>query len=209
MKFYDCRTAPSPRRVRMFLSEKGMDVPVIQVDLRAGQQFSDEFRAKNPRCTVPVLELDDGTCLCETLAICHFVEKVIPEPVLMGRDAREQALVIMWNQRLEFDGFGAIADAFRNSARGLHGRAMTGATAYQQIPALADRGRQRAEEFLRDLDDHLAQRPFIALDRFSMADLTAFVIVEFARWIKMGIPEECSGLRRWYDETLARPSALV
>ena len=118
MKFYDCRTAPSPRRVRIFLAEKGVEIPVVEVDLGAGEQLGDAFRKINPDCTVPVLELDDGTILSESFAICQYLDAIYPDPPLMGRDPRERALVTMWNGKVEAQGMGALADAFRNRARG-------------------------------------------------------------------------------------------
>jgi len=185
MKFYDCKTAPSPRRVRIFLAEKGIEIPTVQVDLRNGEQLSEAFRKINPRCTVPVLELDDGTCLTDSLAICHYLESRHPEPNLMGRDGREQALVMNWHEQVMTEGFLAAADALRNYARGFAGRALTGPSGYEQIPELAERGRARLEEFMGVLDGRLAESPYVALDRYSVADIGAYVCVDFAGWIKL------------------------
>ena len=209
MKFYDCTTAPSPRRVRIFMAEKGIEIPTVQVDLRNGEQLSDAFRKINPRCTVPVLELDDGTCLNETLAICHYLESQYPEPNLMGRDSREQALVINWNEQVMFEGFLAGADAFRNVAKGFVNRALTGPRNFGQIPELAERGRARMEEFLAVLDGRLADSPYVALDRYTMADIGAYVCVDFAGWIKLPVYERWPNIRRWHEELSARPSAAA
>ena len=111
MKFYDCLTAPSPRRVRMFIAEKGIEIPTVQVDLRGEEQLTEAFRTINPRCTVPVLKLDDGTCFNDTLAICHYLESQFPEPNLMGLDGREQALVMNWHEQILTEGFLAGAEA--------------------------------------------------------------------------------------------------
>lgn len=208
MKFYDCGPAPSPRRVRIFIAEKGIDVPVVQVDLRAGEQLTEAFRARNPRCTVPVLELDDGTCLGETLAICDYLESVYPQPPLLGRDARERALVLQWNHRIEQDGFLAAAEMFRNSSPGFKNRALTGAENFAQIPELAERGRRRIEIFLRDLDARCAASQFIAGDAFSMADITALVVVDFALRLKMSI-DDLPHLVAWHARISARPSARL
>ena len=124
MKFYDCKTAPSPRRVRVFAAEKGIDLDVVQVDLASGEQFSDEFRAKNPDCVVPVLELDDGTCLTEVIAICQYLEELHPEPTLFGETPAERAVTMMWNAKAELQGLWAMADAFRNTVKGLQGHAL-------------------------------------------------------------------------------------
>ena len=209
MKFYDCTTAPSPRRVRIFMAEKGIEIPTVQVDLRNGEQLSDAFRKINPRCTVPVLELDDGTCLNETLAICHYLESQYPEPNLMGRDAREQALVINWNEQVMFEGFLAGADALRNVAKGFANRALTGPKDFGQIPELAERGRARLEEFMAMLDGRLADSPYVALDRYTLADIGAYVCVDFAGWIKLPVLEQWRNIRRWHEDLSARPSATA
>jgi glutathione S-transferase len=209
MKFYDCTTAPSPRRVRIFMAEKGIEIPTVQVDLRNGEQLSDAFRKINPRCTVPVLELDDGTCLNETLAICYYLESQHPEPNLMGRDAREQALVINWNEQVMFEGFLAGADALRNVAKGFANRALTGPKDFGQIPELAERGRARLEQFMAMLDGRLADSPYVALDRYTLADIGAYVCVDFAGWIKLPVLEQWRNIRRWHEELSARPSATA
>jgi glutathione S-transferase len=126
MKFYDCATAPSPRRVRIFLAEKGITIPTIQVDLRNGEQFTPAFRAINSDCTVPVLVLDDDTTIPDAIAICRYIEELHPDPLLMGRNTVERALVESWQRRVERNGFYAVMEAFRNSSPGLKGRALPG-----------------------------------------------------------------------------------
>ncbi|MCU0838298.1 MAG: glutathione S-transferase family protein [Rhodospirillales bacterium] len=207
MKFYDCATAPSPRRVRIFLTEKGIEVPTVQVDLRAGEQFGEPFRRLNPWCTVPVLELDDGTAISEAVAICRYLEERFADSPLMGRDPREKAIIAMWEHRCEVDGFLAAQEAFRNRAPGLKGRALTGATDVEQISALADRGRARVLRFFAMLDERLADCPFVSGEAFSIADITLLVTVDFAAWAKVPMPGELSSLRRWYEMVSARPSA--
>jgi glutathione S-transferase len=207
MKFYDCATAPSPRRVRIFLAEKGLDVPVVQVDLRAGEQLSDEFRAINPDCTVPVLELDDGTRITEAFAICQYVDAVHPEPPLMGRNARETALVTMWNARIEQHGLGAFAEMFRNFHKGFRGRAIAGSVDCEQIPALVERGRKRGEAFFNRLDQHFASNDYVVGGDYTLADITALVGVDFAAWSKIEIGPERPHLQAWYDRVSTRPSA--
>jgi glutathione S-transferase len=207
MKFYDCATAPSPRRVRIFLAEKGIELPTVQVDLTKGEQLTPEFRAKNPRCTVPVLELDDGVTLHETLAICYYLERTHPDPVLMGRDTLEQAQVLQWNSRIEVDGFQAVAEVLRNAVKGMRGRALTGPVSFEQIPELAERGRVRTGLFLRELNDHLENHRYLLGDTFTMADITGLVVVDFAGWIKFSIPDDHVHLRRWHEELSQRPSA--
>jgi glutathione S-transferase len=209
MKFYDCAAAPSPRRVRMFLAEKGLSIPVQQVDLRAGEHLRPEFLKLNPWATVPVLELDDGTTISESSACCRYIEELHPEPPLLGRNPKEKAVIAMWDHRCEMDGFFAIAEALRNEAKGMAGRALTGPVGYEQIPALAARGRARTTHFLSVLNARLAESAFVAGPAFSVADITAFVSVDFASWLKVTPGEDAVALRRWMEEVRARPSASV
>ena len=207
MKFYDCVTAPSPRRVRIFLAEKDLDIETQQVDLRSGEQFSDSFREVNPDCTVPALELDDGTVLTEVFAICQYIEGIHPEPLIMGRDARERALVTMWNTKIEQQGMAAVAEAFRNNAKGFRNRAMTGPNDIEQLPQLVERGADRVRQFLDRLDGHLGDHTYVAGDEFSIADITAFVMLEFARGVKVDLGNERSSLDRWYSQVKERPAS--
>ncbi len=207
MKLYDFEVAPNPRRVRIFMAEKGIEIPVVQVDLRNREQFTPEFRALNPWCTVPVLELDDGTAISEVCAVWRYLEETHPEPPLMGVDARDKAVVAMWEHRFEVDGIGAVAEAFRNAVKGFAGRALPGPVGYEQIPALVERGRRRVEHFFRMLDERLAENEFVAGSRFTVADITALVAVDFAGWIKMGLPDDHLHARRWYEAVSARASA--
>jgi glutathione S-transferase len=207
MKFYDCAIAPSPRRVRIFLAEKGITLPTIQVDLRKGEQFGEAFRAVNPDCTVPVLELDDGRRISDSLAVCVYLEQSKPEPPLMGVDAADRAIVAEWQRRAERDGFLAVAEAFRNSTPAFKTRALPGPDDYAQIPALVERGRARAQKFFKLMDARLADREFVAGERYSIADITTLVAVDFAGWIKLTIPDDCPHLRRWHAAVAARPSA--
>lgn len=207
MKFYDCQTAPSPRRVRMFIAEKGIEIETVQVDLGAKEQFSDAFQAVNPDCVVPALELDDGSFLSEVLAISDYLEAKFPEPALLGTSDEERARILMWNIKVEQQGLMAIADAFRNSAKGFVDRAVPGTEAYAQIPELAERGRRRVQQFFKRLDEQLADHEYVAGDAFSIADISAMVTVDFAGWIKLTVPDDATNVRRWYDLVSSRPSA--
>ena len=207
MKFYDCTTAPSPRRVRIFLAEKGISVPTVQVDLRNNEQLTPAFRKINPDATVPSLELDDGTRINDAVGICVYFEAIHPQPPLMGETAEEKALVASWQREAERNGFYAVMEVFRNSAPGLKGRALPGPHDYEQIPALAERGRARVERFFETMEAELAGRAFVCGPDFSIADITTLVTLDFAKWIKLTIPEQSVNLRRWYDAVSARPSA--
>ena len=207
MKLYDYGQAPSPRRVRIFLAEKGITVPTVQIDLRGGEQFSENFRAVNPDCTVPVLELDDGTRIADAVGICVYFEAIKPEPALMGSDPRAKAVIAAAQRRAEREGFNAVQDAFRNSTPGLKGHALSGPDAYEQISALVKRSRPRVLRFFAAMDAALASRPFVCGEAYSTADITTLVTIDFAKRIKLEVPPECTNLRRWYDTVSARPSA--
>ncbi len=191
------------------MAEKGIEVETVQVDLGNGEQFSDAFKAVNPDCVVPALALDSGVCLSEVVAICHYLEAQNPEPAIMGTTDEEKASVLMWNAKVEQQGLWAVADAFRNSAKGLKGRALTGLITYPQIPELAVRGRGRVEQFFGRLDDQLAENEFVAGDSYSLADISAMVVVDFSAWIKLPMPEELSNVQRWYQSVSSRPSAAA
>ncbi len=207
MIFYDCQIAPSPRRARMIIAEKGMDIETVQIDLGKGEQLGDDYKKINPSCTVPALKLDDGTVLCENIAIADYLESIQPEPPLIGTTAQERALVLDWNARVEMQGIMALAEILRNSSKGFADRATTGPMNLTQIPELAERGRQRFQAFFPMLNEQLQDKEFVAGDFFSIADIAAFVTTEFAAWVKESVPEECSAVQEWYARVKARPSA--
>lgn len=209
MKFYDCQTAPSPRRARIFIAEKGLKLETIQVDLANNEQLGDAFRRINPRCTVPVLLLDDGTALSENQGIAAYLEAAFPDPPLLGRTPRERGLVANWNARVELEGLWAVAECFRNRSKGLKDRALTGPVNFVQIPALVERGYARAQEFLTTLDVRLAESEYVAGNFFSLADITALCVVDFATWVKLSVPEGHLHLQRWHVAMKLRPSASL
>lgn len=209
MKFYDCKPAPSPRRVRIFLAEKEVTLPTEQVDLKAGAHLRPEFAKLNPWRTVPVLELDDGTTISEAGACCRYLEEIYPEPALLGREAKDKALIAMWDHRCEIDGFLAAAEALRNSTPGMKGRALPGPVGYEQIPALAERGKSRLRHFFEVLNERLASSEYIAGPTYSIADITAFVTVEFAGWMKLVPADNQTHLLRWLEAMRERPSSAA
>ena len=209
MKLYDFRNAPNPRRVAMFIHEKGLDIPRVEIDLGNRGQLDPSYANVNPYQQVPALELDDGTVLTESTAICLYLERLHPEPCLMGTTPLEQAQILMWDRRMEINGQMPVADAFRNSSPFFKGRAMSGPDNLEQIPALAERGRLRVTRFMERLDGFLEGKPFVAGETFSIADITAFVATDFARVIKMKPPAELANLTRWFAEMAARPSAVA
>ena len=209
MKFYDCTTAPSPRRVRILMAEKGIEIDTVQVDLMKGEQLTEEFREINPLGQVPVLELDDGTRITEVMAICRYLEEIYPDNSLFGRDPVEHAKVESINDQLQANGMVAVMEAFRNATPGFVDRAMPGPHNYEQIPALSERGLLRLDNFFSDLEAHLASNQYMVEDYFSIADITGFTVVEFARWVKKSIPDECSEVNRWYHQIKQRPSTAA
>ena len=206
MKLYSYRKAPSPRRVRIYLAEKGLSVPTVEVDLAAGGQFDAAFREVNPRCVVPYLVLDDGTGIGEAAAICEYLEELHPEPALLGTTPAARTVTRMWDRVVEEDGFRAIAEALRNGSEVFRDRAVTGDVPYAQIPALAERGMQRTRRFLDALDARLGASRYVAGSEFSVADITAFVCVDFARWVRLAPEPHHAHLLRWYEAVAARPS---
>jgi glutathione S-transferase len=195
---FDCSTAPSPRRARILLAEKGVSHETVQVDLRSGEQLGDAYRQINPQCTVPALRDDEeGLLLTDNAAIAAYLEARYPEPPLLGGTPAEKAEVASWNWRVEFEGLLSIAEAMRNSAPAMANRALPGPVDYAQIPELAQRGLAKVQQFFVTLDDRLAGRAFIATDRFSIADITAVVAVDFARVVKVKPDERHPNLQRW------------
>jgi glutathione S-transferase len=206
MKLYDFQRAPNPRRVRIFIAEKGLKIPVEQIDLATKQHLTPAFLQKNPLCDLPVLELDDGTCISQVSGICRYLEAAYPEPDLYGKNAKEQGQIAMWDNYALQQGFLAVTDAFRNSSDMFKGRATLGLRSYDQIPALAERGRSRTHDFYEDLNQYLAQRTYVAGERFSIADITTIVAIDFAKFTNITIDDKLIHLKRWYATVSSRPS---
>jgi glutathione S-transferase len=207
MKLYQSNASPNSRRVRIFLAEKSISMPLVPVDLGAKEQFSDAYAAINPRRVVPTLVLDDGTAIGEVPAILRYLEEVHPEPRLLGVTPRTKAEVAMWERRAEMEGFASAMEAVRNAVPGLRNRAIAGPHDYEQIPALVERSRLRVRNFYADFDARLADVPFVAGDQFSVADITAIVTVDFAtKAAGLPMPEQHVALKRWYDSVSTRPS---
>ena len=207
MKLYDFPPAVNALRARAFIAEKGLDVPVVQVDVRAGVLHEEPYRSMNPFAVVPFLELDDGTCIGESIAICRYLEELYPENPLMGRDPKERALVEMWNRRVELDGFMPALHALRNTDAAYQGRVLPGTrNDLPQLPAIVERGRAAVAILFGRLDAQLAANPFLAGECFSVADLTGCFTVRVASRIDAPIPDECTNLARWFREVSERPS---
>jgi glutathione S-transferase len=201
VKILETRAAPNPRRVRIFLAEKGIEVPFEELDLMKGALKTPEFTKMNRLQRVPVLVLDDGTAIAETMAICRYFDEVKPEPALFGTGARERAMVEMWARRMEFNLLWCVAQAFRH----LHP-----AMAHLEVPQVADWGeanKPRVLEVLQFMDEELASRPYVAGEQFSVADITGLVAVDFMRAARIQRPAEMKNVERWHQTVSARPSA--
>ena len=201
MKLYDSKMAPNPRRTRIFLAEKGVSVPTEQVDMMKMEHRTPEYTAINPLQRMPVLVLDDGTVIAESLAICRYFDTLHPEPPLFGVGAKEMALVEMWSRRVENNFFATVAAVFRH----LHPAMKE--LEVPQVPAWAEANKPRVTQFLELLDDQLGKHEFIAGERFSVADITALCTVDFMKPARLPVPEGAANVKRWHAAVSARPSA--
>jgi glutathione S-transferase len=201
MKLYDSKMAPNPRRTRIFLAEKGISVPTEQVAIENKQHLTPEYASVNPLQRMPALELDDGTVITESIAICRYFEALQPEPPLFGTGAKEIALVEMWNRRCELNLLFAVAQVFRHTHPAMKELEVP------QVPAWADANRPRVTDFLKLLDGQLKDNEFIAGAHYTVADITALCAVDFMKPARLPMPEGLSNLQRWRDAVSARPSA--
>ncbi len=207
LKLYQSSSSPNSRRVRIYLAEKGLDVQQVPIDLGAKEQFSPAYTAINPRQVVPALVLTDGTTIGEVPAIWRYLEEAFPQTPLLGVDAKDKALVTMWERRMELEGFAAVMEGVRNKVAGLKDRAIAGPHGYAQIPELVARSEQRVANFYADLEERLKVSPFVAGQALSVADITAVVTIDFAKGgLGVPIPETGATTRRWYEAISARPA---
>lgn len=207
MKLYDFGPAANAQRVRMFVAEKELDLEIVNVDVRDGILFEEPYKTLNPFTVVPFLELDDGTCIGESVAICRYLEELHPEPSLFGRDAKQRALTEMWNRRVELDGFVPIVQAARNAHPMFAGRVVAGTrTDLAQLPELVERGKATLLILLQRLDAQLADNEFIAGEEFSVADITGHFMIEAAARTGLPIPDDRPHVARWHRRVAARPS---
>jgi glutathione S-transferase len=203
MKLYDGGRAVNPRRVRIFLAEKGINVPIEPVDIATQQHRTEAFAAINPMRRLPALVLDDGTVIAESVAICRYFETLQPDPPLFGRGALEVAMVEMWNRRAEFNLMGPVTTVFQ------HLHPFMKPLVNPQVPDWGEANKPRVFEFLQFLDSELANRPYIAGNNFTIADITALTAVDFMKVPKLPLPDELAHVRRWHASVSARPSATA
>lgn len=209
MKLYDCKMAPNPRRVRIFLAEKGIEIPKVEVSIIDGENLKPDYLRVNPRGLLPVLELADGTCLDETVAICRYLEEVNPEPNLMGKSAWEKATIESWQRHMEFDGMAAVSEVVRNSIPVFSTRGLPGVTQpVAAIPALVERGTNSVKRFYERLEQRLSKSEYVGGNRFTIADITALCAVDVAmNRANLPIPAGNTNTQRWHAAVSARPSA--
>lgn len=200
MKIYETRTAPNPRRVRMFLAEKGIDVDYVQVDIQKGENLSPEMRTKNPLGKIPILELDDGTCIAETDAICTYFEALQPEPPLMGKTPVEKGIISMWQRQVELAFMMQVGMCFQHTTGYFKDRMVP-------VPEYGEQAGINAAKYLSILERRLADNEYIAGEQFSIADITALCAIDFARVVKIRIREDHTHLQRWYNAISQRASA--
>lgn len=200
MKIYDTKTAPSPRRVRIFLAEKNIPMDYVQVDLQKGENISPDMRAKNPVGKIPVLELDDGTCISESASICLYFEELYPEINMLGKTPLEKASIDMWHRQVELYFFGQVGMCFQHTTGYFKDR-MTPVKEYGEVAG------KNAINFLNVLEKRLASSEYIAANRFTIADITAMCAVDFARVVSIKISDKQPNLQRWYAAVSSRPSA--
>jgi glutathione S-transferase len=203
MRLYSATRAPNGRRAEMFLAEKEIDVPVTRLDLAKFEHHTAAFTALNPLQRIPVLELDDGAVITESIAICRYFEALHPEPALFGRTPLEKGQVEMWNRRMELEFYLPVQNAFRHLHPGMAGR---------QVPQIAEWGelnKERALAFLGIIDAQLAKGSFICGEAFSVADITGFVALDFCKLARIAVPEQLGAVKRWHAAISARPSASV
>ncbi|HEX5612583.1 MAG TPA: glutathione S-transferase [Burkholderiales bacterium] len=207
--FYDCSSAPSPRRARILLAEKGIPHETVQVDLRNGEQLGETYRKINPQCTVPALRTEEGVILADNAAITAWAEAQYPNPPVLGTTPLEKAEIASWNWRVEFEGLLAIAETMRNTSPAMANRALAGPVNYAQIPELGRRGLERVRRFFVVLNERLDGRDYVAANGFSVADITAAVAVDFARIVKVKPGEEHPHLMRWRTRMAERPAMAL
>jgi len=200
VKLFDFQRAPNPRRIRLFIADKGLDIPRISVNLYGMEQLSPQFLAINPGGTLPVLETDEGSYLSECIAICHYLEQLHPDPCLMGSTPVQQAQVLMWSNIVENDGINAVAEILRNVSPGFRDHVLPGPMKIAQIPALIERGQMRLHQFLSRIEQQLDTHRWLAGSEYSFADISLLATVEFATWVNIDACNSNPAIANWYQQ---------
>ncbi|NMP31538.1 glutathione S-transferase family protein [Thalassotalea sp. M1531] len=197
MKLYTFSPAPNPMRVGYMIKYKGLNIDTQEINLREKEQFNPEFQAVNPTLTVPALQLDNGELLTDAIAICVYLDSMYPDKPLMGSNKEEYAQIVGWLHKIYVEGLSAVADILRNSSEFFADRALPGKVNVKQLPELIERGKIRLAAFWQMLDEHLDGREFVVGQQFTQADIDAYVICNFAGWVKETVPQQCSNILRW------------
>ncbi len=209
MKIYEFRRAPNPRRVQMFLAEKKIDIEYVQVNVRAGENRENNYLNINPKSGVPALQLDNGTVISESMAICRYFDALQPEPYIFGETPEQRGLVEMWNRKVEIEGMNPIGECLRNSSEAFIDRAVADPRATKQIPDLAVRGSMLGNRFLDDMNKRLEETKYVAGSNFSMADINLYVFLDFASWVKVIPNENHKNIIKWKELVSSRESTKV
>lgn len=203
MKLYTFDAAPNARRVTLFMQYKNIEIETHQIDMMGLEQLGDDYKKINPECTVPALVLDDGTVLTEVVGICAYLEALYPDKPLMGSSALEKALVISWDHKLFMGIMAATGGILRNTSKGFVNRGLPGPIDVPQIPELAERGRLQIPQILAKLNEHLANNQWVAGDNFSLADIDLLASIDFMKWVKQAVPDECVHIKSWHKRAAA------
>lgn len=209
MKLFDCQMAPNPRRARIFIREKGLDIPFEEVDLIGGANLKPDYMKVNSHGLIPTLQLDDGTTLDEVPAICLYLEEKHPDPPMLGTNPLERAQAIAWDRHMEMGGLAAVAEVFRNSAPPFAERSLPGRSGDKAIPQLVERGKAGVKLFYDRLEQRLGEVPYLAGDNYTLADMTGLCVVDFAKFAGFDIPGESKATQRWYETVSSRPGTQV
>ena len=207
MRLHDCNMAPNPRRARIFLAEKGLDVELVEHSILEGETNGEAYLKINPWGTVPALELDDGSLIREAPAIFRYIESSHSTPNLLGDNPREAAEIEAWERYAEIQGISAVGEFFRNQTEALAGRGLPGPSKLDLIPALVERGQARTAWFYDQINEQLGKTEYLGSNRYSIADITAQCAVDFAAAVSLGIPDHCENVARWHKVVSARPAA--
>lgn len=209
MELYDCQMAPNPRRARIFIAEKQLNIPKREISIMDGENLKKDYLKINPWGFLPSLVLDDGSVITEVPCIFQYLESIHPEPNLLGSNVLEGTKILAWERFSEMNGMQAIGEFFRNQAEPMANRAMPGFSGIAQIPELVERGKKRAAWYYEQLEKQLDQSRFVGTDRYTAADITALCVIDFGKAVGVPYPENFNSINRWHNEVSGRPTTQV
>ena len=209
MKLYDCQMAPNPRRARIFIAEKGLDIPKHEVNILEGENLQDDYLKVNPWGMLPSLETDDGTVIREAPCIFRYLENLHPDPNLLGNDPMEASSIEAWERFGELQGMQAVGEFFRNQTEALADRALPGFAGVPLMPELVERGKKRAAWYYAQINERLGESEYLGSDRYTAADITSQCAIDFANAVGLAIPDDCANVQRWHKSVSSRASAAA